>query len=155
MVFDVRYDHLVDGNDRFNKFDNMKKTSYHFLRVGLAITFLWIGILILRSPEAWGALLRPWAAAILPVPLKEAMIGTAFLDIVIGVALLADLKIWIWSLIGAAHLGVVLTTTGINDITIRDIGLLVAVLALAIESFPASISEKLFSWEKHANNKPQ
>jgi hypothetical protein len=133
----------------------MKKTSYHFLRVGLAITFLWVGILILKSPEAWGSLLQPWAAALLPLPLKEAMIGTAFLDIAVGVAMLVDFKIWIWALIGAAHIGVVLTTTGINDITIRDIGLLVAVLALMIESFPASISEKLFSWEKRNNNKPQ
>jgi len=47
----------------------MKKTSFHFLRVGLAITFLWIGILIFKNPEAWGGYLEPWAVGLLPIPL--------------------------------------------------------------------------------------
>ena len=35
----------------------MNRTSFHILRVGLAVTFLWIGILILKNPEAWGGYL--------------------------------------------------------------------------------------------------
>src|SRR3989344_5189598 len=69
----------------------MRKSSFHFLRVGLAITFLWIGILIFRNPEAWGGYLEPWAAGLLPIPLSEAMIGTAIIDIIIGALLLTGL----------------------------------------------------------------
>ena len=62
----------------------MKRASSHILRVGLAFTFLWIGVLILKNPEAWGGYLRPWAAGLLPIPLAQAMMGTAILDIAIG-----------------------------------------------------------------------
>ncbi|OHA09530.1 MAG: hypothetical protein A3A44_01960 [Candidatus Sungbacteria bacterium RIFCSPLOWO2_01_FULL_60_25] len=121
----------------------MSKTSYHFLRVGLAITFVWIGVLIFKQPEAWGGYLQPWAAGLLPVPMAQAMIGTAVLDIAIGAFLLVDFLPWLAALIGAVHLVIVLTVSGITDITVRDIGLLAAALALAIESLPQSMIAKI------------
>ena len=121
----------------------MKKTSFHFLRVGLAITFLWIGVLIFKNPEAWGGYLQPWAAGLLPIPLEQAMIGTAILDIMIGVFLLIDFLPWLAALIGAIHILIVLTVSGITDITVRDIGLLVGALALMIDSLPQSIIQRI------------
>lgn len=121
----------------------MKKTSFHFLRVGLAITFLWIGVLIFKNPEAWGGYLQPWAAGLLPIPLTQAMIGTAILDIIIGLFLLFDFVPWLAAFVGAVHLIVVLTVSGITDITVRDIGLLVAALALMIDSLPQSIINRI------------
>jgi len=117
----------------------MKKFSFHFLRVGVAVTFLWIGILILKEPEAWGGFLQPWAADLLVVPLKLAMIGTAVLDILIGFLLLIDYFTWLAAALAALHLIVVLTVAGINAITVRDIGLLAAVLAIFFASFPFKI----------------
>lgn len=121
----------------------MQKTSFHFLRVGLAITFLWIGVLILKNPAAWGGFLQPWAAGLLPVPITQAMIGTAILDIIIGVFLLFDFLSWLAALVGAIHLVIVLTVSGITEITVRDIGLLVAALAIMIESLPQSILRRI------------
>lgn len=121
----------------------MKKTSFHFLRVGLAITFLWIGILIFKNPEAWGGYLQPWAAGLLPIPITHAMIGTAVLDIIIGAFLLVDFLPWLAALVGAIHIVIVLTTSGITDITVRDIGLLVATLAILIDSLPQSIISRI------------
>ena len=114
----------------------MQKTSFHILRVGLAITFLWIGVLILKEPEAWGGYLQPWAAGLLPVPIAQAMIGTAFLDIAIGVLLLFDLLVWLVALVGAIHLMIILVVSGITDITVRDIGILAAAAALVADSLP-------------------
>ncbi len=122
----------------------MKKSAHHILRVGLAITFLWIGILIFREPEGWGSILQPWAANLLPIPLKEAMIGTAILDMVIGLLLLIDVVTWLAALVGAAHLVIVLTVTGITGITVRDIGLLTGLLALMVTAWP----EKFYFWKK-------
>lgn len=121
----------------------MKKTSFHFLRVGLAITFLWIGILIFKNPEAWGGYLQPWAAGLLPIPLSQAMIGTAILDITIGAFLLFDFLVWLAALVGSIHLIIVLTVSGITDITVRDIGLLVGTLALMIDSLPQWMLNKI------------
>lgn len=115
----------------------MNRTAFHILRVGLAITFLWIGILIFKEPEAWGLThLQPWAAGLLPVPLREAMIGTAILDLAIGFLLLTGLWVWVGALVGGFHLIIVLTVSGITAVTTRDIGLLAAMAALFIESFP-------------------
>jgi len=113
------------------------------LRVGLAITFLWIGVLIFKNPEAWGGYLQPWTAGLLPIPLTQAMIGTAILDITIGAFLLIDFLPWLAALVGAIHILIVLTVSGITDITVRDIGLLVAALAIVIDSLPQSIINRI------------
>ena len=121
----------------------MKKTSFHILRVGLAVTFLWIGVLIFKQPEAWGGYLMPWAAGLLPVPIEQAMIGTAILDIIIGALLLFDLFVWLAASIGIIHLIIVLAVSGITDITVRDIGILAAVIALMADSLPENFIDKI------------
>ncbi len=125
----------------------MKKTSFHILRVGLAITFIWIGILIIKNPEAWGGYLEPWVVGLLPIPIVQAMIGTAFLDIVIGVLLLFNSFVWLAALVGAIHIIIVLTVSGITDITVRDIGILAAAVALTVDSLPKTITDKIMYWQ--------
>src|SRR3989344_985984 len=112
----------------------MNKTSFHILRVGLAITFLWIGVLIFKHPEAWGGYMQPWALDLLPIPIKEAMIGTAILDIAIGILLLIDSFVWLAATVGGIHLIIVLTVSGINEGTVRDIAILAGAVALMIDS---------------------
>lgn len=114
----------------------MKNSSLAVLRVGVAITFLWIGILIIRDPDAWGGLLKPWAAKLLPVPLEQAMYGTAVLDLLIGLCLLIEIFVLPAAIISLAHLIIVLSTVGIDVITVRDIGLAGASLALIFAYWP-------------------
>ncbi len=102
----------------------------------MAITFIWIGVLILKSPESWGGYLHPWAVNLLPISIEQALLGTAIFNIIIGVLLLIDLFTWVAAILGALHIAIVLTVSGISDITIRDIGLLSATIAIAIESLP-------------------
>ena len=126
----------------------MKKLSFHILRVGLAITFLWIGFLILKAPEAWGGYLQPWAVRLLPVPLPEAMMGAAIVDLAIGFFLLIDSFVWLAALIGAMHIVIVLITSGITDITVRDIAIVAAASALSIDSLPQTLTDKIVTWKK-------
>jgi uncharacterized membrane protein YphA (DoxX/SURF4 family) len=114
----------------------MKPLAYHVLRLGLAVTFIWVGVLIFMEPTAWGGLMQPWAAGLLPVPVELAMRGTAVLDVLIGAALLVNLFTWAAAGLGALHLVVVLLTTGITDVTVRDIGLLTSSVALALWVWP-------------------
>ena len=124
------------------------KPSFHILRVGVAITFLWIGILIFKTPEAWGGYLQPWALRLLPVPIEQAMIGTAILDIIIGFFLLIDSFVWQASLVGAIHLAIVLAVSGITDITVRDIAILSATITLMSDSLPKNFIDKIRSLSK-------
>jgi len=123
----------------------MNKISLNILRVGLAITFLWIGILILKQPEVWAGYLQPWAAKLLPVPIEKAMMGAAFLDIAIGAMLLFNVFVWLAALVGALHLLVVLAVSGITDITVRDIGILAGTIALMASSLPQNLIDKVKS----------
>lgn len=116
--------------------------TYHILRVSMGITFLWIGILIFRDPEAWGGYLLPWAMDILPMPLEEAMIGTAILDVIVGLLLLLDVATWVAGLVATIHLCIVLAVSGINGVTVRDIGLLGGTLAIMWPALPTRIREK-------------
>ena len=121
----------------------MRNAAFNILRVGVAITFLWIGVLIFSEPTAWGAMLKPWAAGLLPIPIETAMFGTAILDILIGFLLLLDIWVLLAAILGTIHLLIVITTVGINLITVRDVGLLAGTLALLIDSLPADIIKKL------------
>ncbi|MBI2551303.1 hypothetical protein HYV73_03070 [Candidatus Uhrbacteria bacterium] len=116
----------------------MKKTSsYHILRIGLGLTFLWIGILILQDPFYWGGFIKPWAADLIPGTIKNAMISTAILDLAVGVVLLVDYKTWVAALIGSAHILIVLITVGIDAITVRDLGLLAGTISILWDDLPA------------------
>ena len=126
----------------------VNKTSFHILRVGVAITFLWIGVLIFKSPETWEGYMQPWAVNLLPIPIREALLSTAVLDIAVGVFLLIDSFTWIAATIGALHIVSVIVVSGITDITVRDLGLLAAAIALAIDALPVNIYDKIKSWKK-------
>ncbi len=126
----------------------MTKTAYHLLRVGTAITFIWIGILIFKFPEAWGGYLQSWALDLLPISLERAMLPTAVLDILIGVFLLIDVKTWVAAILASLHLLMVLTVSGITDITVRDIGLLAGSISILLCSIPPSIKNRIMFWKK-------
>ncbi|MBI2635725.1 DoxX family membrane protein [Candidatus Peregrinibacteria bacterium] len=115
----------------------MKASSSTILRVGVGITFLWIGILIYRAPDDWAALIQPWAAHLIPGSMRAAMLQTAVLDIVIGLLLVIGMWTWLGALLASLHWIVVLITVGITEITSRDIGLLAASIALMLE-YPLS-----------------
>ncbi|HEX9664498.1 MAG TPA: hypothetical protein VGA49_01610 [Patescibacteria group bacterium] len=123
----------------------MKQFSLLILRIGLAITFIWIGVLIFRQPEAWGGYLQPWAANLLPIPIKEAMLGVAVLDIFIGILILSRPVAWLAALIGSFHLLTVLIGSGINDVTVRDIGLLAGMLAIVADHFADSSKKDIMT----------
>ena len=71
------------------------------------------------------------------------MLGTAILDIVIGVLLLIDIFTWLAALVGAIHLVIVMAVSGINELTVRDIGLFAGTVALMIDSLPQKVSDKI------------
>ena len=123
----------------------MNKTALLVLRIGLAITFMWVGVMILQSPEAWASYMQPWAAALLPLPAVSAIQATAVLDLVIGVFLLIGFFTPLAALLAALHMVSVLVVTGINDVTVRDIGLLGASTALFLEVSQTILNRRAWS----------
>lgn len=131
----------------------MKTASFHIIRIGLGITFLWIGVLIIKEPQAWGGYLQPWVANLLPLPLEQIMITTAITDIAVGALFLIDFYTWIAALIAGIHLLIVLIGSGITDITVRDIGLFTATLAVFREAIPQKIISSFLPQKKQSAEK--
>ena len=121
----------------------MNKRAYDILRVGLGITFIWVGVLIYRDPLGWAGYIQPWALKFIPGSLETTMIQTGIWDIAFGLLMLFRPTVWLGALLGAMHLVVVLVTAGITEVTVRDIGLLFAAVALLVESFPENWIDKL------------
>ncbi|MDO8493640.1 MAG: hypothetical protein Q7S19_03810 [bacterium] len=113
----------------------MNRIAFNLLRAGLAVTFIWIGVLVVQNPLGWGSFIQPWVLPYLP-DLQTMMTQTGYLEIITGIMLLINPTVWLGALLGTIHLVIVLITCGINDITVRDIGLAFAFLALFVETMP-------------------
>lgn len=126
----------------------MKKIPLHILRVGLAVTFIWIGVLIIMEPMAWGGYMQPWVSNLIPFDIQQMMIVTGVLDITIGALLALGVIIPLAASVAALHVAMVLVASGITDITVRDIAILAAALALTLESLPLPLARKLLHYHE-------
>lgn len=109
-----------------------KRYALHILRIGLAVTFVWIGVLIFRDPVSWGGYLLPWAVQAIPIPIDQFMVGVAVFDMLAGLFLLFNLFTPYVAFLATLHLIGVLVGSGINAVTVRDIGLLFAAFSLFV-----------------------
>jgi len=102
--------------------------SHLCLRIGLGIVFLWIGIDIFRHPTAWIGFIP----ANLPFGVAQALAlkATGAFDALLGVMLIIGLFPRLFAILAALHLVVILVSQGIDQVVIRDVGLLGASLAL-------------------------
>lgn len=107
--------------------------SITLLRIGLGITFILTGILILKDDDKWTHMLPGWFSKYLPSA-KSFMIATAIGDLVIGAWLLSGYFTGIAASLAALHLLGVLIVSGRDEFheVYRDIGLLFGCIALAV-----------------------
>lgn len=116
-------------------------TSSNILRVGLGVTFAWIGVLILRDPAGWGSIVQPWAVDLIGSDsLRGAMLGRAVLDILIGLALLTDFRTFRAAALGFIHVVTVIVVVGITGSTVRDIAIVAGLLALMADTWPPGLA---------------
>ncbi|MBI3631976.1 MAG: DoxX family membrane protein [Candidatus Vogelbacteria bacterium] len=113
----------------------MNTISFRILRLGTAITFILIGLMILQNPETWDGFVQAWVLKLLPIPLSEIMLSTGLLDIAIGLFLMFNRYTWIAATIGSFHIIMVLIANGLTDFTVRDIAILAGTIAIALEAW--------------------
>lgn len=104
------------------------------LRIGMGITFFWIGILIFQHPDAWANFLSPWFVKLLPFSPIHLMEFTSILDILIGVFFILGFFTRVVAMVATIHLVGILISSGITETTIRDVGLLGGTVALFLDA---------------------
>lgn len=115
-----------------------------FLRIGLGLTFIYIGVDILRHPNMWIGYVPQETMFTLD---RAAMLRLGGLfDITIGAMLGA--KIWprLAGALAVLHLMGIFTLNGIDSVLARNIGLLGTALAVVV--WPKNYRRKRWWWQR-------
>ena len=111
--------------------DRYGNLSPLLLRIGLATVFLYASISSYLSPNDWIGYLPHFVTAMLPA--KLVLIIFSFIELLLAVWLLAGVYIRLAALVAALLLfGIIVSNVTLLPISFRDIGLLLAALALFV-----------------------
>ena len=102
------------------------------LRLGLAFVFLWFGFSQLFQPESFYGYLPPMMmhlSSSLPHPL---IILNGLAEIILGLLLLTGKWTRVAASLLAAHLFFIILSLGYNEIAVRDFGLMIGTIAIAL-----------------------
>ncbi|MES2135303.1 MAG: DoxX family protein [Patescibacteria group bacterium] len=102
------------------------------LRLGLSAVFLWFGFSQLMDGIAWVAWVPEWAVNLLHLPPAMIVLGNGLFEVVFGTLLAIGLWTPYIALILALHLAVITFDIGLTAIGVRDFGLTIATIALAL-----------------------
>ena len=125
----VSLDKLKDENMQSDRY--LTSVGVALLRLGISFVFLYFGINQLISPKDFIAWL-PSEASIIPLSSVTLIILNGSLEVFLGIMLLLGLYTRISAVILSIHLFAITYTIGYTQIGVRDFGLSVATLALAL-----------------------
>lgn len=111
-----------------------EKAAKGILMTAMVAVFGIFGIDKFARPDVWLGWMPPWLADLSGISLETWLMITGGIEVLLAAALLFPhrlvRRIAAWGMV--AHLIAVLTQTGINDIFVRDLGLLLSAIALAL-----------------------
>lgn len=114
-------------------FSKLKEYEIWLLRVAIAFPMLWAGISGLRNPSAWIGFVPDFIDTFLT---KQAfLVIDSWLLIVWAVLLLLGPYRWFFAAMAMLHLAGILMFAGIDDITFRDVGLLLVAIVLFVREY--------------------
>lgn len=108
------------------------QTGLLILRLGLASVFLWFGFSQLLDGIAWVSWVPAWAVALLHMPPAMIVLANGLFEVVCGALLATGLWVRFVAPILAIHLAVITLDIGLTAIGVRDFGLTLATIALAL-----------------------
>lgn len=102
------------------------------LRLGLAAVFIWFGSSQLLSPSEWVGWVPKWAENLSRLSAEKIVFINGIFELVLGLLLVLGFKVRLAASFLALHLAVITFDIGWNEIGVRDFGLTLSTLALAI-----------------------
>ena len=101
-------------------------------RLGLASVFLWFGFSQLLDGIHWVGWVPEWAVTFLHLPPAFIVLGNGLFEVVFGALLAMGLWVRFVAMLLALHLALITFDIGITAIGVRDFGLTLATVALAL-----------------------
>ena len=113
---------------RCMNFENYKKYAPAFSRYGVGIVFLIFGIWQFVNPSSWEGYLPAFVVSNFNAATFIFLNGV--FDSLIGTLLISGVFVRVSSLLGIVHLLGIVFSLGWNDVAVRDIGLLIVLIAV-------------------------
>lgn len=108
------------------------------LRIGIASVYLWFGIQQFFYVDDWIGYLPEWTSKISFLTQTQFIYANATLEVVLGTFLLVGFFTRISAFILAIHLAAITYDVGFTAVGVRDFGLTLATLAIALSPFHAN-----------------
>lgn len=105
------------------------------LRLGLAVVILWFGVEQLSNASAWTIWVPDWATAV-GLSAEQIVYLNGTFEVIAGILLICGIALPLVSLLLALHLFLIAFEIGVDPTGVRDFGLAVALLALALLTSP-------------------
>jgi len=112
-------------------FEKAKEAAPAVLRIAMALVFLYFGISQLRTPSLFIGYL-PKEAALIPISARSLVVINGGFEVFLGSLLLLGLYTRLCALLLGLHLAAITISIGYGDIGVRDFGLSIAMLSLAM-----------------------
>ncbi len=112
-------------------FDNYSKYAPLVLRIGLGFVFAWFGYSGISNPAMWTGLVPEWTSMFGPAEVLVRIHGAV--ELIGGLLLIAGLWIRPVAAILFLSLAHTLTVLKFGPVFVRDIGLLMAMLAIFLQ----------------------
>lgn len=112
-------------------FEQYQKYGTTVVRLGIAAVFLWFGLTQFFNPQALIGY-APSFAFSLPISITQFMMLNGIFDTLVGALLAVGFFTRAVALLGAIHIAGVAISLGHNDVAVRDWGLSIAALSIAL-----------------------
>ncbi|HIH52213.1 hypothetical protein J4412_00645 [Candidatus Pacearchaeota archaeon] len=108
---------------------NKKEIPKIFLRFGIGIVFLTFGIWQLINPTSWIGYVPGYVYG-LGISILLIIILNGIFDLLIGISLISGIYLRFFSVFGIIRLLLIVFSLGWNEITVRDIGFIIVLIAI-------------------------
>lgn len=113
--------------------NNIKKLDPAvLLRIGLGGTMVYAGTSIIANTQAWLGFTPQWILNISPIDGTTLLIGHGVFELILGLLLVFGVFLRLSSLVAFFDLLFIVVFIGVDLVTFRDFGLLMAALALFV-----------------------
>lgn len=128
--------------------EQLKQYAPVIVRIGMSLVFLWFGLNQIFDGDSFIGYL-PQIAYNLPIQPITIVLLNGIFETIFGMCLLVGILTRISAIILGLHLIGIIASLGYNEIAIRDIGLMIATLSIAVNgNDTCCLANKVTSWKK-------
>ena len=117
--------------------NNLKKIAPTFLRIGIALVFLWFGWSQIHDAKQWIGFVPQWVSDMSSLSLLTIVFLNGVFEIIFGSALLLGFKTRIVGFLLALHMLDISFIVGLNATGVRDFGLTFAAITVWMNGMDA------------------